>query len=263
MSDGDAIGIDVAKAMWYFYTPTVPWRVQEFTPKENQPPIPVALPIPLPTKPLVDVSINARFPQYNEPNYWTKPFDMSACTCCAFYKTWTPVLFYDVGSTEMLIITGVSYELPGLPINSLFRIQLLRDGDVIADWEDMRVKTTGNPAGQYAFSGHVEQIPQWTRIDRNQRLTARILLMGVSPYPLDSSTQYSGNICIYVHGFRPAIFDNRDGAARPSEAGELAQAELQPLRIAEQARTTDAAQLAKQLDGFLQFMLTPDVPGKA
>lgn len=252
---------EAAKAYWFFFTPTAPWPGVPFTPPSTASPTPTQGPVPVPEVPLVDIVLNAQLPQYDDPNWWTKPFDISACVCCAYYSTWEVVLVHTAGDSETTLITGISYEAPGLPDLAAFQVQVLRDGQVMTDFTEIKVDAANpNPAKQFAFGGHTNQLPVWIRLDRNQTLTVRVKLLGVYPYPLGPSDLYSGDICVFLHGLTTMVFDNRDGAPRPNESGALAQAQLSGGPVGEY-NPVDADQLSLQMQAYLRFMLSPNPAG--
>jgi hypothetical protein len=56
------------------------------------------------------------------------------------------------------------------------------------------------------------------------------------------------------------IFDNRDGAPRPNEPGEIAQSDLGGGPVPQQVGSHDANQLSDEMTKYLRFMLTPNPP---
>lgn len=214
--------LDVERAMWHFFTPveeradpikSVPHVIHKPTQQEDPPSV----------DPNMSEHLAAHLPPWVSPDYWSDPWDRSICRCCTFYATSTVLYTEKMPEMRMGILQGVSYSiLSGLNQFDIFEIAIKRDGELLAKWEDMFINPLSpNPAHQYAFGGHISQIPVFGLFDRNQTLTVEITILGAYPFVKTPADPFTGTMCVYVHGWKPTIMDNRDGAPRPVDMGYL------------------------------------------
>ena len=152
----------------------------------------------------------------------------------------------------MMIVTGITYEVPGLGDRDRFEIQVSVNGQERARWIDMRMLGSANPAEQYAISGHVNPLPmEGLIVDRGQTITIRGRILDVPP-----SVIYSSNISLFLQGYRPNIEDGRDGAPRPSGLGSM-------YGMQNSIPQPDGIDYALIMRAFNQIMANMDVPQPA
>ncbi len=163
----------------------------------------------------------ARLPQFVTPNFWAKPFHEFGNICCPFYERRTTIYAYTVPSDYLLILKGVSYEFSDLVLLDQFIIHVLRDGNEITQWYDMKASNDPDPAKQFTFGGHFRPFPVWARFDHDQRMVLAVTVRGPYPFTKTMQDRLGGCMSIYPQGWLGSLYDNRDGGARPVDMGEL------------------------------------------
>lgn len=176
----------------------------------------IKFPEPLQRFPLEN--IQTELPQWNQPNYRTKPLDITFSAVIPFYKTATLIGVYHVPKNKMVSIEGVSYEFDDqLNLFEEFDVEIYETGRLITRFTDMRVKTAAaepNPAKQFAFSGHIFPLPIKYSVDKSYTITARVIIKGISPFPNTPVTPYNGSCRVSLLAYESSLADRRDGAPR-------------------------------------------------
>ncbi len=211
---------DIDRAYWHFFTPVDRRQIEISIPNSEVPRVGSLEALP----PIdgVDTQIHfpMRLPQYDVPEFWSKPFEMQGCTCCSFYERWFNLYSFAVPDDHMLIIDGVSVSLTGVGIGEIVEVQMLRDGETAVTFEDMLADpAAADPAHQMAFSGYVDYIPMHLNVDRSRMLTVRVKLRGTYPFSKTMNDTFGGTVCVLVHGWLASLMDSRDDAPRPISLG--------------------------------------------
>lgn len=223
-------------AMWGGGTPVEDRPGTLITPGQ-QPLVSVMGQIPPTEQERYQLAVNARLPQFADPNFWAKPFDQTGSVCTDLYETEYLTFAYTVPSDYMVIVSGVSYQFDDVLVPfDQFEVSIYRDTERLAVWNDMRALTTADPAEEYVFAGHYRPMPFYGRFDHDQVITARVKVLGQYPFTHTSADALGGCFHIFLTGWMPSLMDSRDGGARPVDMGDL-----NPLALgtAQPARTAD------------------------
>jgi hypothetical protein len=215
---------DVDKAYWFFATPpTLDRSVKNYLPAFHAIPQPTNMAPPPADQIDTQYHIDMRLPQYDNPNYWSLPFEPSACICCAWFNRPTLVYSFVVPDTFMLVLKGISYDIMTVfPFGTVFQVDIRRGGSLVATFEEIVVDPTNvDPSKRCAFSSHESPTPLFIIIDRGEQLTVEITVKGPYPFTKTLLESFCGTICIMLQGWLASIMDNRDGAMRPSDVGEM------------------------------------------
>ena len=215
---------DVDKAYFFFATPADLNRtVKNYLPAFHAIPQPTNMDPPAAELIESQLHVDMRLPQYDNPNYWTKPFQPNACLCCAWFAR--PVLVYSftVPDTYLLVLNGISYDVDVLlPFGTIFHVDILRGGAVAASFEDIVVDPANpDPSKRVAFASHETPTPLYVLVDRGETLSVQITVKGTYPFTKTQMDTFCGTICILLQGWLATLMDNRDGAPRPSDVGEM------------------------------------------
>jgi len=169
--------------------------------------------------------IGARRPAFAVPSYWSKPFDISGTVCIPTYNTWVNVLAHQTPATEMIVLTGASYEFNDcLQLLDVFQIQVQETGiGRNAMWYDMLAQNNPDPAFQFAFSGHCQPIPLTMVVDHDQTVTARMQVLGQIPFSNSPSTKLGGCGTLYLHGWISKLTSPLDVGYRGFDTGSIAE----------------------------------------
>ena len=166
------------------------------------------------------LSIGVRLPQYDEENFWSIPFEVPGTVCLPSLQTQYTVLNYTVPSDRLIVVEGISYECNGFSPFEVLRIQVYVSGILYAEFDDINLDPTANPADlQWGLASHKQPFPVYIRADHDQTITVMAILRGVYPYTDVGPV----NRCVKVllHGWMASLMDNRDGGPRPVDAGDL------------------------------------------
>jgi hypothetical protein len=207
--------------MWAGATPVVDRPVRLFDPAEHQPDTSIAQAFPSAQEEEYQLSLSARLPQFATPNFWSKTFRKHGTACLSRYAERTVVFSYKVPPDYMCIMTGLSYEFSDLVPFNQFIMHVLRDGNELGRWYDMRALDTPDPAEEYVFAGHYRPFPFYGRFDHDQTLTIAATVLGPYPFAQTSADAFGGCVQVYPTGWLGSLYDNRDGGARPVDMGEL------------------------------------------
>lgn len=184
-------------------------------------------PIPETVEQNFQLAVGARQPQFTSPNFWSVPFDQNGSVCVDRYATWYNAFHLNVPSDRMVIVKGISYQFDNtlIPLDQ-FEVEVFRSGDRLAAWTDMRALANPDPALEYVFGGHIQQLPFYGRFDHDQNMTVRVRVLGAYPFNHTAADLLGGCFHVYLSGFMASLMDNRDGGARPSDMGDLNQLAL-------------------------------------
>lgn len=211
------------RALWYFWTEiTLKRDIPTLTPTPH-PQTATVGEIPSPGEdPPIRINIPGRFPQWITPNYWGRNYSTTGEICGLFYKTWVNAVSTKAADSEMMLVNKISYEIPDLPDNEVFEVEVLNNSRQLARWEDMKINgSAANPAEQFVFGGHAIPIPIWLRIDWGGDLTVRVRLLGpedaAGNFPRTSTDQFRGNVKVLLQGFTSTMLETRDNVPRPAD----------------------------------------------
>lgn len=215
---------DVDRAYWFFATPADLNRsVKNYLPAFHAIPQPTNMSPPAADEMDTQFHIDMRLPQYDNENFWSKPFEPGACLCCTWYMRPTLIYNFQVPDTYLVRLDGISYDIPtDLPFGTIFQVDILRGGGVVASFEEIVVDPLNvNPGLRVAFASHPSPTPIHLIVDRGETLGVQITVKGPFPFTKTSQDTFCGTICILLHGWMASLMDNRDGAPRPSDVGEM------------------------------------------
>lgn len=175
-------------------------------------------------------------PAWNEPNFWSKPFEYTFVRCV---PTWEQE--YNIGQFQspemgMTVIQSVSYEvISGLTQFDLFEFKMYSGGSNKATWEDMTIDPfVATPARRYVFSGDTIPLPLTWRVDRDKicRFTVKarglVDLAGVSNHAPGDPINPNAHFRLNVQGYIATLRRNVDGAPRPDDLGLMENSNIQP-----------------------------------
>lgn len=214
---------DLNRSMWNFWTPEEPKEITVVRPATHVPYVPVVGEPPKVDDYAGQLAVDARLPQYNIQNFWSRPFEPFACICCTFYATRTLVYSYQVPQDYLLVLDGISLEVPSFMVpGEIIEVTILRDQSPIIDFEEMVVDPLNpDPARRCLYTSSIQpNLPWQARFDRNQRLNVALTFKGLFPFSKTSADTFCGTTCILLHGWLGSLMDNRDGAARPVDPGD-------------------------------------------
>jgi hypothetical protein len=170
-------------------------------------------------------ALGCRRPPFVVPNYWGKPLELQGTACFPTYNTWVNVLAHQVRPTDLVVITGASYEFNNcLQLLDQFQVQVQETGiGRNAAWIDMYASANADPAFQFAFGGHCQPIPLMMIVDHDQTVTARMLVLGQYPFSNSQSATLGGCGTLYLHGFISKLVSPLDVGSRSSDIGSIAE----------------------------------------
>jgi len=215
---------DIDRAYWFFATPpTLNRRVKNYLPAFHAIPEPTNMAPPAPEADNAQIHVDMRLPQYVNPNHWAKPFDPYACICCTWFARPTIIYNFIVPDTYMLILKGISYDIStDFPAGTVFQVDILRGGSVAASFEETVVDPLNpDPSKRCAFASHDQSTPLFVLVDRGESLMVQITMKGLYPFTKTDQETFCGTLCILLLGWLAPIMDNRDGAMRPSDVGDM------------------------------------------
>lgn len=207
--------------MWAGATPVIDRPVKMRGPTEHQPDVAIAQGFPTAQQEEYQFAASVRLPQFAAPNFWAKNFRQYGTVCLPRYAERTIVYSYKVPPDYLCILSGLSYEFSDLVPFDQFIMHVLRDGNELGSWYDMRALNTPDPAEQYVFAGHYRPFPFYGRFDHDQTLTVATTVLGPYPFTKTPSDALGGCVKVYPTGWLGSLYDNRDGGARPVDMGEL------------------------------------------
>ena len=210
--------------MWGGGTPVTPLFPRLIVQgSDNVPPV-IAGDIPVDTADY-QIALGARRPAFAVPSYWSKPFDISGTVCVPTYNTWVNLIAHQTPATEMIVITGASYEFNNcLNLLDVFQVQVQETGlGSNAVWYDMLAQLNPDSAFQFAFGGHCQPIPLCMIVDHDQTVTARVQVLGPIPFSKTSSTPLGGCASLYLHGWISKLTSPLDVGYRGFDTGSIAE----------------------------------------
>lgn len=213
--------IPLNDAMWAGAPVVEDHSLKMLAPGGHQPDTPIAQPVPTTPQREYQFAASARLPQFATPNFWAKPFHKSGNICCPFYERLTPVLSFQVPTDYLLVISGLSYEFSDLVVFDQFTIHVLRNGNDLGHFLDMKASNTPDPAEQYLFGGHYRPFPFYGRFDHDERMTIAVTVHGPWPFTKTNEDRLGGCVTVNPQGWLGSLYDIRDGGARPVDMGEL------------------------------------------
>jgi hypothetical protein len=153
-------------------------------------------------------------PQWEQPDFYTTPYDAEQNPCLPAYATPTWVFNDAVPGTAIITILGVSYQFDqDAAVGDRFTVELVRNRDILCAWVDVVTSTTGDRGARFAFSSNFRPFPVRARFDRNDEIHVRVTYHGPFPYTKTALDVLNYNIRITLHGYMSRINTNGDGQA--------------------------------------------------
>jgi hypothetical protein len=171
-------------------------------------------PEPASQKPVRVVYTHYVPPQWEAPDFDAAPWEDVGEDCIKFYETPTYVYNARVPEMSMVTLTHISYQwnLP-LVLGDTFIVELLRNHDTLATWEDRVIRVTGDLGRRFVIASHDQPMPCEARFDRNDIIGARVTFKGQFPFGFPKSTLIPGlpRFRVLLNGWRSTITSNTDG----------------------------------------------------
>lgn len=212
--------MDIDRLMWTFYTPTPrrPWP--EAPPAARRPEESVLQKLPPRRPPFMPMFGERVCPPYQCPGVWARPVHKQNGDCLAFYETEYTLLSFMVPDTRMLLVESIGYELQDtLPVGEVFTMRVRRNGETLAEWQDIVAAPETNPVRRYAFGSFLNPVPLRLRVDRTQNLTISIVVNGPLPFAKTSADPLNVEAKVILYGYLDQLRDTREGGFRPRVAG--------------------------------------------
>jgi len=207
----------VDREYWHFATPTEPRTPKILTPNDDAPILPMMEAPPVPMETQNEAWIHARLPQYDDPNFWAKPFNPVGLVCVPYYMLWYCAYRIRVPDMRMLVVNGISWQFDGgLAIDEHFQVKVMRGDDHVLTVTDMLASVADpDPAKQYVMQGHLDPMPTHVIADQNQTLSVWVRVLGTLPYNKLTTNAFNGCFRCLLQGWLASRMDSRDGAPQP------------------------------------------------
>lgn len=186
--------------------------------------------------------INSNKPGFNEPPVWSEPVAAPFTACVPWYGVAQALAFgingcMTIPHDRCLVVKGLSYEALNANLFDTFQFQILVNNSPLLTVEDMYIDNTiGNPAQQYAMSGHYRHMPCNFIADHDSILCATGILLGPillggppAPGVFPGLPITVGNDCqmkLILYGWLAPLRDVIDGGPRPTDLGDMDFADL-------------------------------------
>jgi hypothetical protein len=172
-------------------------------------------------------------PQWEDPDFWSEPYDDEQQECVDFYETPTYVYNERVPLTSLIQVRGVSYHwVEDLPVGDYFDVQLMRNHDTLCTWTDYVVSATGDKGGRFAMCSHFRPMEVNTTFDRGDHIHVRVTYHGPYPYAKNANDPLKLKCRVLLHGYKARISSTGDGQQAKGEGRRL------PLGVAGPGRLT-------------------------
>ena len=192
-------------------------------PREPKAAVREGAPVPFSQPPERVVVVHAVPPQWEAPDYDAQPWEDRGEDCVKFYET--PTYVYAVRVPEMSFVTieGVSYQWnTDRSVGDVFVVEILRNHDTLATWEDRVVTNSGVPGSpadlgnRFAISAHHRPVPCFASFDRNDIIGCRVTFRGPHPFGVPNNTPIPGlpRFRVLFNGWRSTITNNADGQVK-------------------------------------------------
>ena len=156
-------------------------------------------------------------PQWEAPDYWAVPFDDTGEECVKFYETPTYAYSQRVPEMSFVTINAVSYNWNiDLALGDTFAVEILRNHDTLARWEDRVIRITGDLGNRFVLASHGAPLPCYARFDRNDVIGCRVTFRGAYPFGVPNNVPIPGlpRFRVVFNGWRSTITANADGQAK-------------------------------------------------
>jgi hypothetical protein len=161
---------------------------------------------------------NVRTP---ELPFWSLPFDLQQCGCFSTFNIDQTIFTYQVPSDEQLTLRGICYSASGIPAGNYIQVRVDRSGDTQAQWQDIMMQPTGDPAFQFAFTGYENPMPFNLLVDHDQSINVTVRLLGIPPFTISPGYPTQAQICLMLRGWTSKLNDRRTGWPRPQDLGDI------------------------------------------
>jgi hypothetical protein len=162
---------------------------------------------------------------WHAANFFGRNFEVEAQHCVPFYETPTYALSIPLPDMSVAVITGVSYEFDqDLLVGEIVQIEMLRNRDQLALWEDDWRINVGPRGQRFAFSWTDLPIELWARYDRGEQVQVRVTVKGVFPFVHLPADVLQKTCRVILRGYVALRTDDRQGApianaARHTDSG--------------------------------------------
>jgi hypothetical protein len=175
------------------------------------------------------VWINAACPPWICPPVFAVPVDLPVVACIPWYEVATTMGCIETPRGYLLVIKDVSYEAANAAQLDVILFQILVNGQLQAEWEDIVADAVQpNPVHRMALSGHVRPLPLHIVVPTNAEvcvkatLRGQIDLAGVSPkWPGEPITTGDCHVRVLLHGWYFPAMDNVEGGIRQGMVGDV------------------------------------------
>jgi len=212
--------IDLDKAYWYFWSKFKGAPIEQLE-NAKSPLVSTGSPLPNSMPPPLRIYLTTHLPPYNYANFYAKNNVIEDEVCGLYYKTWTNVASFEVPSNRLVVIEEISYEFENLPDNEVFEMQVLRNGEVLETFEDIKINSAAvNPAEHFAIGGHYLPVPFWGRFDHDEQILFRIKALGpegpaLNQFQRTDADFLNATFRVVMRGYMSSLRDNRNGVPKP------------------------------------------------
>jgi hypothetical protein len=174
-------------------------------------------PVPFSPPPIRVVYTHSIPPQWEMPDYDAEPWEDIGEECVKFYETPTYVYNRVVPEMSWVTINRLSYQwnIP-LVVGDTFVVEVLRNHDTLARWEDRVIRITGDLGSRFVIASHSRPAPCFARFDRNDVIGARVTFRGQFPFGVPNNVPIPGlpRFRVMWNGWRSTISNNVIGQAK-------------------------------------------------
>jgi len=212
--------MDIDREMWTFYTDAPRREAPEGPPNARRPEVAPQKALPTRRPPFFPMFGERICPPYQCPGVWARPVHQIGADCLGFYETEYTLLSFNVPDTRLLLIEGIGYELQdALPVGEIFTIRVRRNGETLAEWQDIVAAADPNPVRRYAFGSFLNPVAFRLRVDRTQNVTISITVNGPLPFAKTSADPLNIEAKVILYGYLDQLRDTREGGQRARVAG--------------------------------------------
>lgn len=185
--------------------------------------------IPHSADPHIPIWVNANYPPWTNPTWWSVPLNLEFDGCIPWYLVPTFLTKFTVPHTYMAVIKGISYEALNADQNDVFTIRVWVGGELAAEFEDINADSTqSNPALRYGINGFTREMPVNIIADYDSEivieatLNGPLDLAGNSPYfPGQPITTGDCLVRVILNGWMANVREQVEGGSRPTDLGNL------------------------------------------
>lgn len=226
----DPDNIDITRGYWF--DPGVePERRGAWRPVDDyQAQMPTNELAPASVEPQTSVHVTGVKPPWNEPPYWSVPFEQILVSdCVPTYEEWYRVGSFTVPDMHVAMLEQMSFEvLTGLVQYELFEFSVRGSGTEVMRIEDMIIDPlVGDPNHRYVFASDVSPMPVRHFFDRGRVITVMVRvrglvdLAGVSNRLPGDPILPNANFRVLMRGYYAPFRKDVDGGPRQQDLGNM------------------------------------------